>query len=230
MLVVEGQVLVTRWVGGTPLSRVIADGTSDDRDRAGLLLVRLLASTPVRARRVHGDPHPGNFRLLPDGRLGVLDFGGTEALPHGWPARLGPLLAAGRDGDGVELHRITASAGLLSPTEVTDKALLALLDPYLQPLRSPTYRFTRAWVQEQTRLASDPFSAAARTQRRLTVPPRHLLLQRVAAGLVGVLCSLGATVAVDAELRRWLPGYDAPEAPGPERRHGRQRLVLCPPW
>ncbi len=63
-------------------------------------------------------------------------------------------------------------------------------------------------MQEQTRLASDPFSAAARTQRRLTVPPRHLLLQRVAAGLAGVLCSLGATVAVDAEVRRWLPGYE----------------------
>jgi len=209
VLAVEGQVLVTRWVDGTPLARVIADGTRDDRDRAGQLLVRLLASAPVRARRLHGDPHPGNFRLLPDGRLAVLDFGATEALPHGWPARLGPLLAAGRDGDAAGLHRIAASAGLLRPHQVSEGALLALLDPYLQPLRSPSYRFTRAWVQEQTRRASDPFSAAARTQRRLTVPPRHLLLQRVAAGLAGVLCSLDATVAVDDEVRRWVPGYDA---------------------
>ncbi len=214
VLAVEGQVLVTRWVDGTPLARVIADGTRDDRDRAGQLLVRLLASAPVRARRLHGDPHPGNFRLLPDGRLAVLDFGATEALPHGWPARLGPLLAAGRDGDAAGLHRIAASAGLLRPDQVSEGALLALLDPYLQPLRSPSYRFTRAWVQEQTRRASDPFSAAARTQRRLTVPPRHLLLQRVAAGLAGVLCSLDATVAVDDEVRRWVPGYDASRDPG----------------
>ncbi|WP_100498209.1 ABC1 kinase family protein [Geodermatophilus chilensis] len=217
VLAVEGQVLVTRWVEGTPLSRVIADGTQDDRDRAGQLLVRLLASAPVRARRLHGDPHPGNFRLLPDRRLAVLDFGATEALPHGWPARLGPLLAAGRDGDAAALHRIAASAGLLRPEQVTAHALLALLDPYLQPLRSPTYRFTRAWMQEQTRLASDPFSAAARIQRRLTIPPRHLLLQRVAAGLAGVLCSLDATVAVDAKLRRWLPGYDSHQRPGTRR-------------
>ncbi|MGY1763063.1 ABC1 kinase family protein [Geodermatophilus sp. SYSU D00779] len=208
VLAVAGQVLVTRWVDGTPLSRVIAGGTRADRDHAGRLLVRLLASAPVRARRLHGDPHPGNFRLLPDGRLAVLDFGATEALPRGWPARLGPLLAAGRDGDAAALHRLAASAGLLRPDQVTPQALLALLDPYLRPLRSPAHRFTRAWLQERTRLASDPFSAAARTQRRLTVPPRHLLLQRVAAGLAGVLCSLDATVAVDAELRRWLPGYD----------------------
>ena len=214
VLAVDGRVLVTRWVGGTPLSRVIADGAQEDRDRAGQLLVRLLASAPARVRRLHGDPHPGNFRLLPDGRLAVLDFGATEALPHGWPARLGPLLAAGRDGDAAGLHRIAASAGLLRPDQVSEGALLALLDPYLQPLRSPSYRFTRAWVQEQTRRASDPFSAAARTQRRLTVPPRHLLLQRAAAGLAGVLCSLDATVAVDDEVRRWVPGYDASRDPG----------------
>lgn len=207
VLAAGDRVLVTSWVDGTPLSRVIADGSQADRDRAGALLLRLLASAPVRARRLHGDPHPGNFRLLPDGRLAVLDFGATEDMPHGWPVRLGPLLAAGRDRDAAALHRIAAAAGLLAPDQVTEEALLALLDPYLQPLRSPAYRFTRAWLQEQTRRASDPFGAAARTQRRLTVPPRHLLLQRVASGLVGVLCSLGATVAVDGEVRRWLPGY-----------------------
>jgi protein-S-isoprenylcysteine O-methyltransferase Ste14 len=34
-----------------------------------------------------------------DGWLAVLDVGATEPLPRGWPERLGPLLAAGRDGD-----------------------------------------------------------------------------------------------------------------------------------
>ena len=207
VLAVEDHVLVTRWVGGTPLSRVIANGTQDERDRAGLLLVRLLLSSPPRTRRLHGDPHPGNFRLLPDGRLAVLDFGATEALPHGWPARLGPLLRAGRDRDAQALHDVASSAGLLHPDRVTAPALLALLDPYLQPLREPTYRFTRAWMQEQTRRSSDPRSPASRTQRRLSIPPRHLLLQRVGAGVLGVLCSLGASVAVEDEVRRWLPGY-----------------------
>ncbi|MGY1632210.1 ABC1 kinase family protein [Geodermatophilus sp. SYSU D01186] len=208
VLRVQRQVLVSEWVGGTPLSRVIDTGTQDDRDRAGQLLVRLLASGPARAHRVHGDPHPGNFRLLPDRRLGVLDFGSTQAMPHGWPDRLGPLLAAGRDGDAATLHRI-ASGHLVDPAKVTAEQLRDLLDPYLQPLRTERYRFTRSWMQEQTRRASDPLGATARTQRRLTIPPHYLLLQRVAAELVGVLCSLGATVAVDAEVRRWLPGYDS---------------------
>jgi predicted unusual protein kinase regulating ubiquinone biosynthesis (AarF/ABC1/UbiB family) len=202
-------------VDGVPLSRVITEGTREQRDRAGLLLVRLFASGPVRARRLHGDPHPGNFRLLPGGRLAVLDFGATELMAHGWPERLGPLLAAGRDGDAVALHELAADAGLLLPDKVRASALMDLLDPYLQPLWSPAYHFTRSWLQEQTRRVSDPRSAAARTQRRLAIPPRHLLLQRVAAGLVGVLCSLDATVPVHEEVRRWLPGYD--EGPATRR-------------
>ena len=129
------------------------------------------------------------------------------SLPHGWPTRLGPLLRAGRESDAAELHRLAAQAGLLRGEKVSPEAFLALLDPYLEPLRTPSYTFTRAWMQEQTRRTSDLRSSAARTQRRLSIPPRHLLLQRVAAGLAGVLCSLGATVAVEDEVRRWLPSY-----------------------
>ena len=207
VLVVEDRVLVTRWLEGVPLSRVIAQGSEEDRDRCGLLLLRLLLSSPARAGRLHADPHPGNFRLLPDGRLGVLDFGSTEVLPDGWPRRLGPLLAALRDSDAARVHALTVAAGLV-PEQVRPEALLDLLGPYAEPVRVPVFAFERSWLQAQSRRSSDPRSAAARTQRHLSVPPRHLLLQRVAVGLAGVLSLLGARVAVDAEVRRWIPGYD----------------------
>ena len=71
----------------------------------------------------------------------------------------------------------------------------------------PRYRFERSWMQGQVRRTSDPRSSAARAQRHLTVPTRHLLLQRVAVGLAGVLTLLGAEVAVDAEVQREVPGY-----------------------
>lgn len=59
------QVLVTEWIDGIPLSEVIADGTPEQRDRAGQLLARFLFSGPARTGLLHADPHPGNFRLLP---------------------------------------------------------------------------------------------------------------------------------------------------------------------
>src|SRR4051794_38395085 len=78
---------------------------------------------------------------------------------HGLQLRLGPLLAAGRGGDAAQLHRITASDHLLQPDDVTPTAPLALLHPYLQPLRSEQYTFTRSWLQEQTRRASNSLGA-----------------------------------------------------------------------
>ncbi|MEW2068387.1 AarF/UbiB family protein [Streptomyces sp. NPDC007346] len=59
------QVLVTEWMEGIPLADVIADGTAEQRGRAGQLLARFLFSGPARTGLLHADPHPGNFRLLP---------------------------------------------------------------------------------------------------------------------------------------------------------------------
>lgn len=87
------QVLVTEWIDGIPMSEVIAEGTQEQRDRAGQLLARFLFSGPARTGLLHADPHPGNFRLLPDEksgwRLGVLDFGTVDRLPGGLPSTIG---------------------------------------------------------------------------------------------------------------------------------------------
>ncbi|MET9591341.1 AarF/ABC1/UbiB kinase family protein [Streptomyces sp. NPDC006516] len=65
------QVLVTEWMEGIPLSLVIAEGTPEQRDRAGQLLARFLFSGPARTGLLHADPHPGNFRLLPPAEAAV---------------------------------------------------------------------------------------------------------------------------------------------------------------
>ena len=61
----EGTVLVTEWIDGIPLSKIISEGTQAQRDRAGQLLLGFLYSGPGRVGLLHADPHPGNFRLMP---------------------------------------------------------------------------------------------------------------------------------------------------------------------
>ena len=98
VVVRTGHVLVSEWMDGTPLSKIISDGTQEERDRMGLLFVRFLFSGPARAGMLHADPHPGNFRMLPDGRLGVLDFGAVDRLPGGMPPFIGRLVRMVHDG------------------------------------------------------------------------------------------------------------------------------------
>jgi predicted unusual protein kinase regulating ubiquinone biosynthesis (AarF/ABC1/UbiB family) len=199
------RVLVTAWVDGVPLAEVITSGTSSERDQAGAHLLRLFLSSPSRAGRIHGDPHPGNFRLLDDGRLAVLDFGSTEPVTAGWPPALGRLARAGRDRDATLLHRETVNSRLLDPDAIAPAALLELLDPWFEPLRSARFHFDRPWLQHEVRVWSNPRGAAARLQRKTQIPSHHLLVQRVAFGLLGVLTSLDATVAVRAEAEHWIP-------------------------
>jgi predicted unusual protein kinase regulating ubiquinone biosynthesis (AarF/ABC1/UbiB family) len=208
VVAVSQRVLVTEWVAGTPVAQIARLGRRTERDRVGVLLARFLLSSPQRVGRLHGDPHPGNFRLLDDGRLAVVDFGSSLAMPHGWPPRLVALLRAGRDHDGPALFEVATATGLVRADDVTPEALLDLMDPLLEPLRQESFSFTRSWLRSQTLRFSDPRATVSRTQRRLSIPVRYLLVQRVAAGTTGVLCLLGASVPLRAEASTWIPGLD----------------------
>jgi predicted unusual protein kinase regulating ubiquinone biosynthesis (AarF/ABC1/UbiB family) len=203
------RVLISEWVNGTPVARIARSGSAADRDRVGLLLTRLLLSSPPRVGRLHADPHPGNFRLLDDGRLAVVDFGSSLPMPGGWSPRLARLLRAGRDHDSTSLLQVATAAGLVRDGDMRAEALLTLVDPLLEPLRKETFSFTRQWLRSQTLRFSDPRSTLSRTQRKLRVPVHYLLVQRVMAGTTGVLCLLEARVPLRDEAAAWIPDLGA---------------------
>ncbi|MFF3427051.1 ABC1 kinase family protein [Streptomyces sp. NPDC002602] len=206
------EVLVTEWMDGTPLSEVIADGTQEERDRAGQLLARFLFSGPARTGLLHADPHPGNFRLIPgeDGlmRLGVLDFGTVDRLPGGWPKPIGRSLrlTLGGDAEGVYEH-LCAEGFVKESIELDPEAVLDYLEPLLEPVEADEFTFTRPWLRGQAARIADPRSPAHQLGRQINLPPSYLLIHRVTLSTLGVLCQLGATVRLREELESWLPGF-----------------------
>ncbi|MCY0956613.1 ABC1 kinase family protein [Streptomyces sp. H27-H5] len=215
------EVLVTEWMDGTPLSEVIADGTQEERDRAGQLLARFLFSGPARTGLLHADPHPGNFRLIAgeDGRmrLGVLDFGTVDRLPGGWPKPIGRSLrlTLGGDAEGVYEH-LRAEGFVKESIELDPEAVLDYLEPLLEPVEADEFTFTRPWLRGQAARIADPRSPAHQLGRQINLPPSYLLIHRVTLSTLGVLCQLGATVRLREELESWLPGF-LPEDLEPER-------------
>ncbi|MGH8894015.1 MAG: ABC1 kinase family protein [Actinomycetes bacterium] len=202
------QVLVSEWVEGVPLSRIIAKGTEQERNRAGLLMARFLFSGPARAGHLHADPHPGNFRLLPDGRLAVLDYGAVNRLPDGLPAPIGPLLRLAIAGDAAGvLSGLRGEGFVRRGIELDARELLDYLAPILEPAREETFRFSRPWLRRQAMRIGDPRSPAYSTGLQLNLPPEYLLIHRVTTGAIGVLCQLEAQARWRAELERWLPGF-----------------------
>ena len=212
-----GQVLVSEWMDGTPLSRIIAEGSKEQRDKAGILLVRFLFSGPSRAGLLHADPHPGNFRLLDDGRLGVLDFGAVDRLPGGLPRFFGRLLRIMHedDPDTEEVERELRANGFLRPGIHVDlEALQAFLAPLAEPSKVDSFKFTREWMREEASRVTD--MRAGNISRQFNVPPSYVLIHRVSTAGIGVLCQLECEGEFRAEVLRWVPGYfdPAPEPPG----------------
>ena len=201
------RVLVMDWLDGTPLSVVARTGTQQERNHAGGLYQRFLVSGPERAGLLHTDPHPGNFRLLSDGRLGVLDFGSSLELPQ-MPATFGRLLRALLDDDPDEVLRRLRVDGFVRPGVHVDVAkLVDYMSPFSVPARHESFTFTRDWLRGEFARVNDPRNPEFGVALKLDLPAEHLFTHRVWLGMVGVLCQLEATVPVRSVLQRWLPGF-----------------------
>jgi predicted unusual protein kinase regulating ubiquinone biosynthesis (AarF/ABC1/UbiB family) len=208
-------VLVTSWLESTAsLAQVIRDGSQEERDHYGELFARFLFGAPGRTGLLHADPHPGNFRLVPDadgspGRLGVLDFGAVARLPERTlPPSLGHCLrlACEDDYDGL-VTALRAEGFIRDRISVDPDKLRSYLAPLVEPGKAEEFTFSRAWMQEQFKRINDPKGDAYAVMLRLNLPPSYLLIHRTWVGAGGVLSQLGATVPLRQILSESLPGF-----------------------
>ncbi|MDT7598047.1 MAG: hypothetical protein QOK26_124, partial [Pseudonocardiales bacterium] len=147
------KVIITEWMPGRPLSEFAHNPTEDAeeqklRDWIGETVMELHFSSPARVGLLHSDPHHGNFRLLEDGRLGVIDFGAVTRLPDGIPRPLGQILRLAADeraGEMMELLRREGFIGL--EDQVTAVDVMHYIGALANPLREETFHYNRTFMQ-----------------------------------------------------------------------------------
>ncbi|TDW19425.1 putative unusual protein kinase regulating ubiquinone biosynthesis (AarF/ABC1/UbiB family) [Kribbella kalugense] len=201
-------VIVSEWIEGRPLSSYITDGTQEERDAIGLKYVRFMFSGPKYAGLLHSDPHPGNFRVMADGRLGVVDFGLCARLPDGLPPAIGRLLRISLKGDGIAVRDGLKAEGFIKPRmEIEPEQLMDYLAPFAEPAREETFQFSRAWMRAQANRTGDFRSPNASLALRLNMPPSYLLIHRVWIGGMAVLSQLEAQAPFRSVLEELLPGF-----------------------
>jgi predicted unusual protein kinase regulating ubiquinone biosynthesis (AarF/ABC1/UbiB family) len=205
-------VLVSEWVDGTPLSAIIANGTQQERDRAGELYERFLLAGPARAGLMHSDPHPGNFRMTPEGRFCVLDFGAVAELPGGLPRAMGSLLRIAMSGDAQTVADGLRDEGFIRPgVDVDPEQVVNYLMPFVEPARHDTFHFSRDWMRGEFARMNDMRNPDFTIALKLNLPASYALIHRVWIGCIAVLCQLDATVPLRGELERWVPSFTAAE-------------------
>lgn len=200
------KVLVTEWATGTSLSRISREGTRAERERCALLLTEFQFSSPTRAGMLHGDPHPGNFQLAPDGRFVVIDFGASLHLPDGMPAPLTTMMRTAVRGDSGELLELMREYGYVGPRSRVDASeAMAFLEPFVEPMRSPFFDFDREWMQGIVAVYGDFSGREFRTARSFSLPREFALIHRVLSSSVGMLCQLEARAPYRAVVEKWMP-------------------------
>jgi len=205
------KVLIAEWIDGIPMSQIIREGTVEQRDRMGTLLGELTYSAPQRLEMMHGDAHPGNFMLMADQKMGVIDFGAVAPLPGGLPIELGHMLRYALDQDYDNLVATMETIGFIQPGEkVSVREIDDMLRQYVEPVQTEVFHFTRRWLQKMTAAQIDRSVAQIRTARQLDVPPKLAIPMRVIASNVAISCQLDAHVPIKAIALQYIPGCVEP--------------------
>jgi predicted unusual protein kinase regulating ubiquinone biosynthesis (AarF/ABC1/UbiB family) len=208
------RVLVTEWVDGTGFETVRQLAQSE-RDHFGEIVFRFFFGSFYRNGHFSGDPHPGNYLLLPDGRVAFLDFGLTKKVSMSHVEAEMGVIRAGLEGDAESLYERLADLGFYDrdTTKVAADRLLA----HVQLLQSwysqdSAFQLTRDYVSNLLMQAGDPRSDYWETMREGTIPADALFARRMEGLTLGVLAQLGATANWHRIMREWLYG-DPPSTP-----------------
>lgn len=202
------KVVVAEWIDGIPMAHIIRDGTQEQRDLMGTRLFELTYDAPRRLEMMHGDAHPGNFMLMPGGKMGVIDFGAVAPLPGGIPVELGLSVRYALAKDYDRLLPTLEKIGFIQRGEqVSAQDVDDMLRQYVEPLEVEVFHYTRKWLQKMAAVNMDRSVQQIKTVRQMDVPAKLAIPMRVIASNVAISCQLDAYIPTKALATELIPGF-----------------------
>jgi predicted unusual protein kinase regulating ubiquinone biosynthesis (AarF/ABC1/UbiB family) len=201
------RVMVSEFVSGTGFEELKRSDAAT-RDRIAEIIFRFYFGCMYRHHQFSGDPHPGNFMLLDDGRVAFIDFGLYKRLPAQIAeyeletARLG----IGKQGEALIAH-LHAGGFLPEPDRYPPEQIL-------RQFEDVTWWYTRDGVVELTpEIAtqvvidmSDPRSRHYAQMRHENLPADHLFGRRTETLTLAVMSQLRAKGNWHRIAREWIFG------------------------
>lgn len=143
------RILTMDWIEGKPLGEIFkADSlTQVERNRIGQALWDFYHFQIHTLRSLHADPHPGNFIITPERKLGVIDFGCVKVLPANFYQIYFQLLDKDILNDTKRLDKVFRDLRFIYPDDsATDilffkQVFTQLVELLGRPFRSPTFDF-----------------------------------------------------------------------------------------
>jgi predicted unusual protein kinase regulating ubiquinone biosynthesis (AarF/ABC1/UbiB family) len=203
------RVITSEWAGGINWADFLATADDAAKQQAAEILFRFAEGSIWRHGIFNGDPHPGNYRFLPDGTVTFLDFGLVKRWSPGELESLSPILDAVLRDDADATERALVDAGFLSARHGLSAAHIYdyVSRPYV-PFQTDNFTYTPEYVTTTIQTLIDFNGDFGDVIRQLNMPPSYVILDRVVWGvsaLLGRLAARGNFKALLAEYRKGAP-------------------------
>lgn len=183
------RVLVSERIDGLPFRAFSESATESGRNAAGELMFTFAFRSIFSESMFNGDPHPGNYLFLPDGRVAFLDYGCVRVFEGEFIARWKRFALSILDNNRAVFPDRCRDLGIIGSDAKFDyDHQWDLMLHLYEPMRSRRFRFSRDYAKKtwDVMLWNNP------NLRHSAVPPELLLINRLQWGLYSVLASLSA--------------------------------------
>lgn len=202
------RVLVQEFVRGKPFRHAL-DLPQEERNRVAEIVYRFAFGSLYQFRLFNGDPHPGNYLLMDDGRVAFLDYGCvaefSEDVVLGFKRIVGALI---RD-DRQEWRRAVEAIGILKEgAPFTLEQLYEHMHWYWAPILAERVTFTPELTGEMIRRNTQTAGLGGQINRWCNVPEGMVFLTRINFGLAGVFASLRAEGPWRGIIEEYVDGID----------------------
>lgn len=197
------RVLTMEWLEGEHLDQFLQTNPSQEiRNKVGQGLWDFYQFQIHELKQLHADPHPGNFLIKEDGRIGVIDFGCVKVLGEDFYNAYFKLMEPGVSDDNAAFVSLLSELKFLLPTD-SEKEKAYFVEIYAEmhellarPFFQEEFDFAdKAYFEiifsQAERFSNDKVLRKANAARG---PRDAIYLNRTYFGLYTLLNQLGARV------------------------------------
>jgi predicted unusual protein kinase regulating ubiquinone biosynthesis (AarF/ABC1/UbiB family) len=201
------RIITMDWLEGFHLKEFLLRNPSQEvRNRIGQALWDFYDFQMHQLKKVHADPHPGNFLMRDDGTVGIFDFGCIKEIPEDFYTNYFMLVDKTILQDDAKRMQIYMNLEMIHPSD-TDKEIAfysglfqRMIDLLTLPFTVPSFDFgNESYFQEIYAYMDYVYNLKEVRDSKVARGSRHsLYVNRTYFGLYSILSELKAQVYTGA--------------------------------
>ena len=200
------RIITMDWIDGEHLSEFTKVNTNKVlADKLGQALWDFYMYQMHELKRVHADPHPGNFLVTPKGELVAIDFGCIKAIPDSFYIPYFELAIPENINNPEMFTEKLYELEILTPTDTSEEIAFfstlfhEMLSLFTQPMHNETFDFSDETFFSKVADLSEKYSKDTQLRKMNgNRGSKHFLyINRTFFGLYNLMNDLGAKVLVN---------------------------------